>query len=116
MSIVVPLTISGHHGFAHSCTSAGGGGAGGPWHRSYDGKPPPAEFQSPEFVTYAGLTLPKPKQDWDYWSSKAMGAVLWFTLFYHFALNWEEHWVSGCTERARLDPDVLLELAFCNAL
>eukprot|EP00967_Tisochrysis_lutea_P076343 scaffold103276_cov22-Tisochrysis_lutea.AAC.4 len=39
-----------------------------------------------------------------------------FTLFYHFALNWEEHWVSGCTERARLDPDVLLELAFCNAL
>eukprot|EP00967_Tisochrysis_lutea_P076344 scaffold103276_cov22-Tisochrysis_lutea.AAC.5 len=67
----------GHHGFAHSCTSAGGGGAGGPWHRSYDGKPPPAEFQSPEFVTYAGLTLPKPKQDWDYWSSKAMGAVLW---------------------------------------
>ncbi|KAF5833774.1 hypothetical protein DUNSADRAFT_9798 [Dunaliella salina] len=70
----------------------GGGGAGAPWHRSYDGKPPPIEFQSPDFVTYAGLTLPKQKQDWDYWSSKAMGAVLWFTLFYHFALNWEEHY------------------------
>lgn len=56
---------------------AAGGGAGGPWHRSYDGRPAPVEFQGPEFVTYAGLTLPKPKQDWDYWGSKAMGAVVW---------------------------------------
>ena len=58
-------------------THAGGGGAGAPWHRSYDGKPAPAQFQTPEFLTYAGLTLPKPKQDADYWSSKALGAVVW---------------------------------------
>lgn len=57
--------------------SAGGGGAGQPWHRSYDGKPPPAEFQGPDFVTYAGLTLPKRKVDADYFLSKGIASIVW---------------------------------------
>lgn len=59
------------------CDCAGGGGAGGPWYRSYDGKPPPAEFQTPEFVTYAGLSLPKRAKDADYYYSKAAGSLIW---------------------------------------
>lgn len=70
----------------------GGGGGGLPWHRSYDGKPTPAEFQTPDYITYAGLTLPKRKVDVDYFYSKAMGALVWFTMLYHFSINWEEHW------------------------
>ena len=63
---------------SHQTRSMGGGGAGVPWHRSYDGKPPPPEFQTPEFLTYAGLTLPKPKEDLhDFWGTKALGAVFW---------------------------------------
>lgn len=69
-----------------------GGGASQPWYRSYDGKPPPAQFQTPDFVTYAGLTLPKRKADVDYFYSKAVGALVWFTMLYHFSINWEEHW------------------------
>ncbi len=56
---------------------AGGGGGGAPTYRSLDGKPPPPQFQTDEFVTYAGLTLPKPKKDLDYWYARAIGAAFW---------------------------------------
>uniref|UniRef100_A0A7S0S4Y7 Uncharacterized protein n=1 Tax=Chlamydomonas leiostraca TaxID=1034604 RepID=A0A7S0S4Y7_9CHLO len=78
--------------FQQQTRKMGGGGGGGPWYRSYDGKPPPAEFQSPDFVTYAGLTLPKRAKDVDYFYTKAVGSLVWFTMIYNFSLNWEEHW------------------------
>ena len=49
----------------------------GPWHRAYDGKPPPAALQGPDYITYAGLTLPKAKKDVDYWYSKVLGSLVW---------------------------------------
>lgn len=62
--------------FAVACPTGGGGG-GNPWYRSYDGKPAPAEFQGPDYVTYAGLTLPKRKKDVDYFYTKGVGALVW---------------------------------------
>lgn len=64
-------------GMVHCVLAGGGGGPGIPYHRSFDGSPPPASMMGPEFVTYAGLTLPKPKKDLDYYTTKVVGAVVW---------------------------------------
>eukprot|EP00798_Chlamydomonas_sp_ICE-L_P017816 gene17816-24197_t len=76
----------------HQQTRKMAGHGDGPWHRAYDGKPPPAALQGPDYITYAGLTLPKAKKDVDYWYSKVLGSLVWFTMAYHWSLNWEEHW------------------------
>ncbi|KAL6750301.1 hypothetical protein V8C86DRAFT_3109878 [Haematococcus lacustris] len=65
----------------HQQTRGMGGGGGGvklDWHRSYDGKAPPAQYQTPDYVTYAGLTLPRIGRDWDYFIAKGVGAVFWY--------------------------------------
>lgn len=56
------------------------------------GKPTPPELQGPDFVTYAGLTISKPQADFEHYWTKMIGGLVWFTMMYHFSLNWEEHW------------------------
>ena len=69
-------------------------GGGGPIAYIYHskGKPTPPELQGPEFITYAGLTISKPQADFEHYWTKFIGGLVWFTMIYHFSLNWEEHW------------------------
>ncbi|EFJ40271.1 hypothetical protein VOLCADRAFT_108238 [Volvox carteri f. nagariensis] len=69
-----------------------GGGGANLYHRTYNGKPVPIEFQGPDYVTYAGATIKKEFHAFDTYLSRFIGALTTFTILYHFSLNAEEHW------------------------
>jgi len=77
--------------FLHQTRKMAGGGPIGYMEHSR-GKAIPADLQGPEFITYAGLTISKPVKDFEHYWTKAVGGLVWFTMLYHFSLNWEEHW------------------------
>jgi hypothetical protein len=69
-------------------------------------KPQKAHGGGGESVTYAGLTLRK-ASGFEYGASKALGAFMWFWVFYMLYNNWE-HKVYGLPyvfEREGLDDD-----------
>ncbi len=44
-------------------------------HRTYNGKPVPAKFQGPDYVTYAGASVKKEYHAFDTILSKTIGAA-----------------------------------------
>ncbi len=56
------------------CFCIGGGGAN-LYHRSYNGKPVPPEFQGPDYITYAGATIKKEFHPFETYLSKTIGAM-----------------------------------------
>lgn len=51
------------------------GGGHDIWYKTYNNKPVPPQYQGPDYITYAGVTIKKEFHAFDYYLSQAFGAA-----------------------------------------